>query len=48
MIIPRTILLFSICGLIPFFNQAYGLIFASRFIFGLGARDDKPSSNYDY
>ena len=26
------LLLFSICGLIPFFNQAYGLVFASRFI----------------
>lgn len=30
------LLLFSICGLIPFFNQAYGLVFASRFVFGLG------------
>ncbi|MDK7312315.1 MFS transporter, partial [Streptococcus oralis] len=30
------LLLFSICGLIPFFNQAYGLVFASRFFFGLG------------
>ena len=30
------LLLFSLCGLIPFFNQAYGLVFASRFIFGLG------------
>ena len=30
------LLLFSLCGLIPFFNQAYGFVFASRFIFGLG------------
>ena len=30
------LLLFSLCGLIPFFNQAYGLVFASRFVFGLG------------
>ena len=30
------LLLFSICGLIPFSNQAYGLVFASRFVFGLG------------
>ena len=29
-------ILYSICGLIPFFNQSYNLVFASRFVFGLG------------
>ncbi|OFP93203.1 MFS transporter [Streptococcus sp. HMSC067A03] len=30
------LILYSICGLIPFFNQSYNLVFASRFVFGLG------------
>lgn len=30
------LILYSICGLIPFLNQSYNLVFASRFVFGLG------------
>lgn len=30
------LILYSICGLIPFFNQSYNLVFASLFVFGLG------------
>ena len=30
------LILYSICSLIPFFNQSYNLVFASRFVFGLG------------
>ena len=30
------LILYSICGLIPFFNQSYNLVFTSRFVFGLG------------
>ena len=30
------LILYSICGLIPFFNQSYNLVFGSRFVFGLG------------